>query len=231
MKISHLYPMKNYLLSLVSLLLATFTFAQDGEAHLRNLMTGSFNSSVQAAADSDFYDITLHMYPVWEESDKEWLYVEQAVTAMQDRPYRQRMYLIEELAPDSFRSIVYTLDSAEQFIGKWQDPGFFDQFDESILTEREGCAVHLKNISPFKYAGSTIGDSCKSTLRGATYATSQVSMDPDTIVSWDQGFDAEGKQVWGAEKSGYVFDRDGFFEVDDDLVEEVVDELIEPERP
>lgn len=223
--------MKNSLLSLAILLLATLTSAQNGEAHLRNLMTGSFNSSLQAAADSDFYDITLHMYPVWEESGKEWLYVEQAVTAMQDRPYRQRMYLIEELAPDSFRSVVFTLDSAERFIGKWEEPGFFDQFDESILTEREGCAVHLKNISPFKYEGSTIGDSCKSTLRGATYATSRVSMDPDAIISWDQGFDVDGNQVWGAEKSGYVFDRDGFFEVDEELVEEVEVEMIEPERP
>lgn len=223
--------MKNYLLSLAILLLATATFAQNGAAHLRNLMTGTYHSTAQAAADSDFYDITLHMYPVWKESGKEWLYVEQAVTAMPDRPYRQRMYLIEELAPDSFRSVVFTLDSAERFIGQWEHPDFFDQFDESILTEREGCAVHLKNISNLKYEGSTLGDSCKSTLRGATYATSQVSMDPDAIVSWDQGFDAEGNQVWGAEKSGYIFDREGFFEVDDDLVEEVEVEMIEPERP
>lgn len=217
-------PMKNYLLSLAALLLATFAYAQDGELRLKGLMTGSYNSAIQAAADSDFYDITLHMYPVWRNSGKHWLYVEQAVTAMQDRPYRQRMYLIEELAPDSFRSVVYTLDSAERFIGKWQDPGFFDQFDESILTEREGCAVHLKKTGPYQYAGSTIDDNCKSTLRGATYATSHVEMRSDAIESWDQGFDVGGNQVWGAEKGGYVFDRLDF-EVEDEVIIEDLEEL------
>jgi len=27
------------------------------------------------------------------------------------------------------------------------------------------------------------------------------------MVSWDRGFDAGGKQVWGAEKGGYVFKK------------------------
>ena len=29
----------------------------------------------------------------------------------------------------------------------------------------------------------------------------------ESIVSWDRGFDQAGSQVWGAEKSGYVFVR------------------------
>ena len=33
----------------------------------------------------------------------------------------------------------------------------------------------------------------------------EVSMESGRIESWDQGFDANGKQVWGAEKGGYVF--------------------------
>ena len=31
----------------------------------------------------------------------------------------------------------------------------------------------------------------------------------DRIVSWDRGFDAEGRQVWGAENGPYVFDKLG----------------------
>ena len=36
-------------------------------------------------------------------------------------------------------------------------------------------------------------------------ATSEVVVSPGRIESWDRGFDAEGAQVWGAEKGAYVF--------------------------
>ena len=55
--------------------------------------------------------------------------------------------------------------------------------------------------------GRTLGDLCKSTLRGAAYATSVVSIGRAALVSWDRGFDESGKQVWGAVKSGYVFEK------------------------
>jgi hypothetical protein len=29
----------------------------------------------------------------------------------------------------------------------------------------------------------------------------------DGMESWDQGWDAEGQQVWGATKGGYRFDK------------------------
>ncbi len=37
------------------------------------------------------------------------------------------------------------------------------------------------------------------------YTTSEVVLSSDRMVSWDRGWDAEGKQAWGAEKGGYVF--------------------------
>jgi hypothetical protein len=32
-----------------------------------------------------------------------------------------------------------------------------------------------------------------------------VTLDQGQLLSWDQGFDSENKQVWGATKGGYVF--------------------------
>ena len=70
--------------------------AASGGDHLPELaalMSGSFTSAEQAAADTNYFDISLRMYRIWpEQKDKYWLYVEQAVTAMQERPYRQRVY-------------------------------------------------------------------------------------------------------------------------------------------
>ena len=40
-----------------------------------------------------------------------------------------------------------------------------------------------------------------------SYTTSEVSIEARAITSWDRGFDADGAQVWGAEKGPYVFAR------------------------
>ncbi|MGB0932242.1 MAG: CpcT/CpeT family chromophore lyase, partial [Chitinophagales bacterium] len=48
---------------------------------------------------------------------------------------------------------------------------------------------------------------CGSTLRGATYATSKVNIYKDRLESWDQGFNDQDSQVWGAVKGPYIFDK------------------------
>jgi hypothetical protein len=75
------------------------------------------------------------------------------------------------------------------------------------LEERRGCAVVLKQLAESQYAGSTRGRECESNLRGASYATSQVTVTAGRLTSWDQGFGASGKQVWGAEAGPYLFDK------------------------
>ena len=57
------------------------------------------------------------------------------------------------------------------------------------------------------YQGETRARECPSSLGGASYAVSSVTVRPDGIDSWDRGFDADHAQVWGAELGPYVFDR------------------------
>lgn len=171
---------------------------------LQQMMTGTFNSAEQAARDSSFFDITLQMYPIWKDKGH-FLYVEQAVTAMQKKPYRQRIYHLEPGKKGTIHSVVYTLPDPEAYIGAWKKPDKFDQLSMEDLSLRKGCAVILTKQADGSYAGSTDGDSCESTLRGASYATSKVTIKEGLIVSWDQGFNDKGEQVWGATKSGYEF--------------------------
>ena len=178
-------------------------------AILQEMMTGSFDSSLQEKEDSSFYNISLHMYPIWQKRhDGKYLYVEQALSSMQNKPYRQRIYRLEERDDGSIASYVYTLKFESRFIGKWNNPKFFEKFGLSILDEREGCEVVLTKTYA-GYEGSTKGKGCTSSLRGASYATSKVNITATEVTSWDQGFDAENKQVWGATKGPYVFVKQG----------------------
>ena len=169
-------------------------------------MQGSYNSEKQSQQDSTYLNISLHMYPIWK-GQGNYLYVEQALNNRQDKPYRQRVYKVTRLNDSIFSSAVYTLPLDSLWIGKWKTPEAFDSINSDDLIERTGCEVLLKRIDKNHFKGSTGENSCKSSLRGASYATSTVEIIQSRILSWDRGFDADGKQVWGAEKGGYIFDK------------------------
>ena len=199
------------LLLLISCADKKLNSSRDGQAELTKvaeLMSGTFSSREQAKTDSSYYNINLVMHPIWEtNTDAKWLYVEQAVTEYIKRPYRQRVYKITQTTDGQIKSAVYELPDPTQFIHSWEKPELFQQLSPDSLIVREGCAVYLRKDPTGCYSGSTRDKECKSTLRGATYATSTVKICPGEVLSWDQGWDGSDKQVWGATKAGYVFKK------------------------
>ena len=118
------------------------------------------------------------------------------------------MYRVSPLIDGRFESAVYTLPGdALAFAGAWRDSRVFAELSPGDLIPRDGCAIVLEHVGGEMFVGSTVGTSCESSLAGAAYATSEVTIFADRLVSWDRGFDAEGHQVWGAEKGAYVFVR------------------------
>ena len=68
-----------------------------------------------------------------------------------------------------------------------------DQEDRELKARLEKLSVALKGK--------------RSDLQGAAYAVSEAIISPQGLLTWDRGFDAAGKQVWGATKGGYDFVR------------------------
>lgn len=181
-----------------------------GLAQLAALMIGVFSSAEQAQADPEFRSVRLVMIPIWaERSDGPWLYVEQAIADALDRPYRQRVYRLR--ASDdgqAVESVVYTLPGDPlRFAAAWKQERPLSELAPADLVERKGCAIRLERRADGVWSGATAPKSCPSDLRGASYATSEVEIGEGRVVTWDRGYDAGGKQVWGAEKGSYRFVR------------------------
>lgn len=169
-------------------------------------MTGSFSSKNQAESDGDYMDIRLHMVRIWKDRvDGYWLYVEQAVRGKD--PYRQRIYHVTSPEPDLFRSSVFEFEKPEKFKGGWETPEKFDTLAFEQLDLREGCDIYLRKHGDSAFYGSSIGRECVSTLHDARYASAEIELRQDRMITWDRGFNEKGKQVWGAEKGGYIFDK------------------------
>ena len=175
----------------------------DDLLQVAKLLQGNFSSEKQAKNDSDFFDIRLKIIPIWKgRTDAIWFYVEQAVASMLDKPYRQRVYRLSEISKDSFESAVYTLDNPLRFVKHVE---LFKDLNPDSLSLKDGCSVFLKRVGKKQYEGLIGVKTCASDMRGASYASSIVTLTPKYLLSWDRGYNKEGEQVWGAEKGGYMF--------------------------
>ena len=176
---------------------------------VQSLLVGTFDSSAQAAAaPDDYFPIRLVMVPIWpERPDARWLYVEQAVGAALERPYRQRVYRLALTENGEVESRVFTLPDPKAAIAAWQRPEFFASMTPEQLELRAGCSTFLARGEDGIWRGATRGTDCASSLGGASHATSKVTLELARVLAWDQGWSADGEQVWGPVPGPYEFVR------------------------
>lgn len=188
------------------------------EARLERYLAGKFDSKDQSKTDKTYYPIELSICPVdAPELGDRVLYVEQALAGA--KPYRQRLYVVERVSESAARSRVFELAKPEAMVGACAS-GETRTLGARDAEERAGCVVEMHwrgdrfigHTPDMRWNGdafepSTTGERCKSDLQGATYATTEVTLDDRQLVSWDRGWDDTDQQVWGAVKGGYSFVR------------------------
>ena len=200
--------MSAWLTLLYILSLSPNTYSQGDDEVLVDYMVGSFSSKEQAEEDSSYLNIELEMVQIWEDrTDGPWIYIEQAVAESKDKPYRQRVYQLRKRNDGKIESLVYTILDPLRFAGDYKKEFPLLRLTPDSLILKEGCEVVLYQADNGYFEGSTVDKNCGSDLRGASYATSEVLIDKDKMISWDRGFDENGNQVWGATDGGYIFKK------------------------
>jgi len=175
---------------------------------LAEWLAGRFDSSAQARRDPEFLSVHLHVCPI-EAPDlgERVLYVEQAMTDSLSRPYRQRLYGVEPIPGDEVRVVsrVMSFGDPAPLVGLCRGRTEW-RADEHVIEPRDGCDVVL-DWDGEEFSGGTQGKDCTSSLAGAAYATSEVTVSAERVHSWDPGFARNGDQVWGAVAGAYEFLR------------------------
>jgi hypothetical protein len=193
---------------LVTLSVNSFAKPKNELLKLASYMEGSFSSQKQSESDTNYFDIRLHMKRIWKDrTDGIWLYVEQAVSTAQQKPYRQRVYHVTQIGKNKFESAVYTMENPLRFAGDYKKDDALSGLTPDSLKSRDGCSVFLTKNKKGFYVGATKGKDCPSDLRGAKYATSEVKVYRNKIVSWDRGWGEKDEQIWGATNGGYIFNK------------------------
>ena len=176
---------------------------------LESYLSGTFNSQTQSEADAQYYAIQLTGCSVEApELGDRVLYIEQASMSSLASPYRQRLYVLHaDETEGTAETEIYALTKPDAAIGLCADDER-PTFRETDVSLRAGCGVFLTwEASEAVFNGGTRGEDCSSTLGGATYATSEVWMRHDQLLSWDRGYFENGQQAWGATAGPYEFNR------------------------
>ncbi len=63
----------------------------------------------------------------------------------------------------------------------------------------------ILNFENAVFKGETKKGACLNSWGKAAYATSEVEISKNQVISWDRGWNEKDEYVWGAEKAGYVF--------------------------
>lgn len=134
-----------------------------------------------------------------------YLYQEQARVDSLSKPYRQRvlrLYAVEDqfIVSESFRPI-----QSERWVGLCD----IEPRNQQILStdlEPPHCAVYLQRKKRF-WVGETPKKGCPSEFRGAAFVRNKIILSPEGMKTYDQGFDANGKLIWGSDGKPYEFVR------------------------
>jgi hypothetical protein len=175
---------------------------------LATAMIGTFSTANQALVDQDLHNITLHIIRTWSDrADGPWLYVEQALTDASEHPYRQFIY---QLAPRKDGRIgvhILNLPDPIAATGAWKNPHLIDKFSPANCTLQRECTLIIQALPDGTFMGNTSGVGCPSSLRGASYATTELLVSARQLKIWDRGYNTQGTQVWGSVSGGYLFKK------------------------
>lgn len=190
-------------------------------ATLAQWMTGSFDTFAQVDADLasgapyTHLRAVMHIVPVLipglSGPNDLTLYVEQAAAGSEHAPYRQRVYHLTRRDGVPVNRI-FRLVEPQRRVGGHAQPELLAGLSPDELTLEPGCDLVWTRVEAELYSGiAGLHGTCRTTWRGAAYTVSQVLMTPTTIISLDQGFDADGRQVWGPPLGvpGHIFRKRG----------------------
>jgi CpeT/CpcT family (DUF1001) len=170
-------------------------------------LEGILSTAARAAANPKVANVTMTTCRIQvanAPADSIYLYQEQAIVPSLDKPYRQRILEIRpSRASQTIRSRSFKL--ADQ--AKWVN--FCDRPNRQIQPQDFPivvCAVFLKPTAE-GFSGTTEATGCPANVRGAVMIRNRIRLHPHGMDTWDRGYDAQGKQVWGAGDEPYQFLR------------------------
>jgi hypothetical protein len=171
-------------------------------------MLGSFHNGLQSKSERNIELILFKTTPIWQNDQfAYWLFVEQSNTKDWSKKYNQGIYKLFKMNDSVLVKQTYLIADPKPLKGKWKNKKYIQQLSSKNIILKKGCAVFYTKNNEGIYRGRTHDTDCPNNLNGALFETKIETISPHFLLILNQGFDANGKQVWGETNNGYKFLR------------------------
>jgi len=174
-------------------------------------LVGAMTASIQQAESKPIQvRMTTCLVNVVGNSSSAFLYQEQGFIGNLDQPYRQRFLEIttaNRQKQTNLENLVFSHSYKPKNLDSWINFCQGDRQKKRLKPADLGqlvCSIRLKPLLSV-YVGQTPPGGCPTTARGAAIITNAIVLHEQGMETWDRGFDAEGKQLWGARQKPYQF--------------------------
>lgn len=178
------------------------------ELQLAQWLAGEFDNQEQAMADPTWYvPLKLWHRPLRHRiQGKIALFAEQSNTLALDKPYRQRIFVIEPSPTSTLYIQYWAFKDPSQFQGAGANPALLDRATEDALEALPGCRLEVQHHGDSYKATPLPGDRCCFTYEGKVrQVVLGFEVSATQFLSFDRGVDPDtGQSLWGAMMGPYT---------------------------
>jgi len=207
------------LLILTLLIVTNITFGQITQQdyeYYKSAIQGRFSSYPQTLVDTTKSDVLIRTKYLYQKNGYDYFYTQQGEWFKDVfYPYRQRIYKTKNEGTHILLEI-HTINTPYSILTDTPKKHPTFQMDTTLLEtpailmeKKPGCDIHILKVyqkegTPILY-GSTNDNDCVATFNGSTYTQVDFLILPNSLISWERGYNDNNEQVWGPEESPYLF--------------------------
>lgn len=185
-------------------------------------ISGRFSTQLHQTFDKTKDDVLVRTSIVKKDSSIVWMYTQQGEFIDGEYyPYRQRIYELKNWDEYRLRLNIYAFKDDEMYWDIITETGCNDcdttftthtdrlivAINDTTIIPKVGCELLIWKDSMMAFRGSTVGNRCKGSFRGATYTTTEFVVYPHQVISWERGWNDEGEQRWGPKNGPYIYSK------------------------
>jgi len=177
---------------------------------MTNWFTGTYTSSGEeyGTENNQFSELEImRVVRIWEHKEDAWLYLEQSAENSPEKPYRQWILRIEESQENLYMVEPHVYIGDKPLAGNREATYIGNHVKMDELDVLSGCEFFVDYDGFVAFSGSTVENFCDTDIQGASILKIKFNLMEHKIDWWEQGFDDEGKQLWGAGAKPLVFTK------------------------
>lgn len=168
-------------------------------------LPGIYSNALQTKNDKMFNKKSLTITPIWQNKKNEFWFLEELANFENiNKNNNKIVFRIFKMNDSVVVKQIYTIKKSFPIKPNSTTDNYIQNLTSKNIILRPGCALFFNKKNEIYY-GRTHDTDCPSSINGAQFESRNETISPNAIFILNQGFDSNGKQVWGNTKGEFKF--------------------------